>query len=157
MNYAVDMSVPSSLAFVSARPAHLGWRVLALVYDALPVIALWMLISLLIYLIHGLRPVASDSLGGWIELVALWAMTGLYAVESWARGGQTIGMRPWRLKLLRADGAVATRRRLWLRYAVASLSLAAVGLGFAWSLIERERRTWHDLASGTTLLRLNKR
>lgn len=140
----------------SASPAHLGWRLLALVYDALPVLALWMLTSLLFYLAHGLRPIESGSLGGWIELVALWAVTGLYAVESWARGGQTLGMRAWRLKVLSADGAVASRRALWLRYAVATLSLAAAGVGFLWSLIERERRTWHDRASRTAFVRIDK-
>ena len=45
---------------------------------------------------------------------------------------------------------------LALRYAVATLSLAAGGLGFLWSLIDRERRTWHDLASGTVLVRLDR-
>jgi len=63
-------------------------------------------------------------------------------------------MRPWRLKVTSADGAGAGGRALCLRYAVATLSLAAFGLGFLWSLFERERRTWHDLASGTVLVRL---
>jgi uncharacterized RDD family membrane protein YckC len=66
-------------------------------------------------------------------------------------------MRPWRLKVLGTDGRVAPARTLWLRYAVATLSLAAGGLGFAWSLVDRERRTWHDLASGTVLVRLPPR
>jgi uncharacterized RDD family membrane protein YckC len=34
------------------------------------------------------------------------------------------------------------------------VSLAAAGLGFLWSLVDAERRTWHDLASGTVLVRL---
>jgi uncharacterized RDD family membrane protein YckC len=62
-------------------------------------------------------------------------------------------MRPWRLQVLAADGQAASLSKLWLRYAVATLSLAAAGLGFLWSLVDAERRTWHDLASATVLVR----
>ena len=63
-------------------------------------------------------------------------------------------MRPGRLKVTLPDGRLAPARRLWLRYAVSVVSLAAGGLGFLWSLVDAERRTWHDLASGTVLVRL---
>lgn len=146
------MSEPSPAP--AARPAHLGWRLLALVYDFFPVLALWFATSGLMLLVRGGEAVAPGSLAAWAEFALLWAVTGGYALLSWQRGGQTLGMRPWRLKVLAADGRRATRRALALRYAVATLSLAAGGLGFLWSLFERERRTWHDLASGTVLVRL---
>ena len=63
--------------------------------------------------------------------------------------------RPWRLKVLQADGRRPPLRALLVRYAVATLSLAAGGLGFLWCLFERDRRGWHDLASGTVLVRLD--
>ncbi|MBS7457789.1 RDD family protein [Coralloluteibacterium stylophorae] len=138
----------------AARPAHLLLRLCALVYDLLPVLALWFVVSLIVYAAHGAEPVESDSLGGWIELALLVAVTGLYAVESWRRGGQTLGMRAWRLRVVAADGRPATRRALWIRYGVAIVSLGAGGLGLLWSLFERERRTWHDLASRTVMVRL---
>lgn len=137
-----------------ARPAHLGWRLFAMVYDFFPVLALWFALSGLFLLARGGVPVVPGSAGSWIELLLLWAVTGGYAVLSWRRGGQTLGMRPWRLKVIAADGRAAGARALCLRYAVATLSLALCGLGFLWSLFERERRTWHDLASGTVLVRL---
>lgn len=140
----------------AARPAHLGWRLLALVYDFFPVLALWFATSGLMLLVRGGEPVPPGGLAAWLEFALLWAVTGGYALLSWQRGGQTLGMRPWRLKVLAADGRRATRRALALRYAVATLSLAAGGLGFLWSLFERERRTWHDLASGTVLVRLER-
>jgi uncharacterized RDD family membrane protein YckC len=74
-------------------------------------------------------------------------------VFSWRRAG-TLGMRPWRLRVVAPDGRPATSRALLLRYAVATLSLFAFGLGFLWSLVDRDRRTWHDLAAGTLLVRL---
>lgn len=140
-----------------ARPAHLGWRLFALVYDALPNIALWFAISALVLALKpGHLPFAPWSAGQWLLWGLCWGVSGAYAVHSWRRSGQTLGMRPWRLKVTRADGRTADARALLLRYAVATLSLAAFGLGFLWSLFERERRTWHDLASGTVLVRLHK-
>ena len=92
----------------------------------------------------------------WLLWACCWGVAGLYATFSWLRGGQTLGMRPWRLKVTTPDGRLAPAKQLWLRYAVAIVSLAAGGLGFLWSLVDRDRRTWHDLASGTVLVRLQR-
>ncbi len=132
-------------------PALIGWRLLALAYDLFPVLALWFAIAGVFTLAHG------DSIrGGWLgllEFVALWLAAGLYAVVSWRRGGQTLGMRPWRLELVAADDGPATARALWLRYAVGGASLLLAGLGFWWAWIDRAGLTWHDRASGTRLVR----
>lgn len=144
-------------AIPGARPAHLGWRLFALVYDTMPNIAIWFAVSALVLL---LKPdhmaFAPLSLGQVLLWVLCWAVSGLYATFAWGRSGQTLGMRPWRLKVVARDGRIAGARALWLRYAVATLSLLAGGLGFLWSLVDRERRTWHDLAGGTVLVRLDK-
>ncbi|MFY2763292.1 RDD family protein [Arenimonas sp. MALMAid1274] len=140
-----------------ARPAHLGWRLLALVYDAMPNIALWIAVSAIALAIKpGHAPFAPWSLGQVSLWGVCWLVTGAYAVHSWRRSGQTLGMRPWRLKVIAADGRPAGPRALALRYAVSTLSLAALGLGFLWSLFERERRTWHDLASATVMVRTER-
>ena len=146
---------PSPSSAASGRPAHLGWRLFALVYDFFPALALWFATSALVLLVRGGEPVEPGSLFSWLELVLLWAVTGFYAVYSWHRGGQTLGMRPGRLKVLQADGRRPPLRALLVRYAVATLSLAAGGLGLLWCLVDRERRGWHDLASGTVLVRLD--
>jgi uncharacterized RDD family membrane protein YckC len=137
----------------AALPAALGWRLLAAVYDLLPVLALWFATAALVLLLRGGAPVQAGSISAWSELGAMLAVGFGYFGLSWRRGGQTLGMRAWRLRLARADGGVPTWPQLLLRYAVAGLSLAAAGLGFLWSLIDRERRTWHDLASGTAVSR----
>ena len=142
----------------SAAPAHLGWRLLAMVYDFFPVLALCLVISGLELLVaHGKT---SDQFGPFVgflvSVIPAWLVAGLYFVISWRRGGATIGMRPWRLKVLAADGHPATLRALWLRYAVATLSLLAAGLGFAWALFDRERRCWHDIVAGTRFVRMDR-
>lgn len=140
-----------------AAPAALGWRLLALGYDLLPALALWMLLSALVLLLtpdhHTLAAFGAGQIALWL---GCWLITGVYATTSWRRGGQTIGMRPWRLRLVTRDGSPPSLRALWLRYAVATLSLAAGGLGLWWALLDRQRRGWHDIAAGTLVLRLAK-
>ncbi|MFA5531721.1 MAG: RDD family protein [Thiohalomonadaceae bacterium] len=70
----------------------------------------------------------------------------------WTHGGQTLGMRAWRVRVQRPDGQPITWGQAALRYLVAILSWAVLGLGFLWSLIDREKRTWHDLVSETVLV-----
>ena len=61
-------------------------------------------------------------------------------------------MRAWRLRLVAIGGRRVTWRHAIVRYLAALLSWAAAGLGFAWSLIDEEKRSWHDLLSGTRLV-----
>ncbi len=143
------------------RPrAWVGWRLAALFYDLWPVVAMWFALSFLFALAHTFmghhdprENIAPFSALQWLLWAACWGVTGLYAVASWARGGQTLGMRPWRLRVVRPDGALAGRGALWLRYGVGTLSLLAGGLGFWWAWIDRDRLTWHDRLSGTRLVR----
>jgi uncharacterized RDD family membrane protein YckC len=111
-----------------------------------------LLVSAATLALNGGEPVVAPA-GRAAMAAALWLAGGTYFVVSWRRGGRTLGMRPWRLRVVDAQGRPATTRASWMRYAVATLSLACAGLGFAWSLVDGERRTWHDLASGTRLVR----
>lgn len=70
----------------------------------------------------------------------------------WIRGGQTLGMRAWRLKVLRNDGRPLTLRDALLRYLAAILSWTALGAGFLWILVDKEKLAWHDRLSGTRLV-----
>ena len=83
----------------------------------------------------------------------LLAVTAVYFVLSWRRGGQTIGMRAWRVRVVDAEtGRSPTATRGLLRFAVALLSLLAAGTGFLWCLVDRDRRAWHDLAARTRVV-----
>lgn len=149
---------------VTENPAPLiGWRLLALFYDFWPVAALWMLVSAAFtaghyFAGHDAREnIAPFSALAWLLWCTCWLVTGAYAVASWRRGGQTLGMRPWRLRVTAADGRPAALRALLVRYAVGTLSLLAGGLGLWWAWFDRDRLTWHDRASATRMVRLPKR
>ena len=135
--------------------ALVGWRLLALAYDLLPVLALWFVVAAAFTAAHG-DAVRGGALG-LLELAVLWAVAGVYATLSWRRGGQTIGMRAWRLRVTDAVGGAPGWRALWLRYLVGAVGLLAGGLGFWWAWIDRDRLAWHDRASGTRMRRIEKR
>ena len=159
--YSVHMNEP--LAATSKTRAYIGWRLLALLYDFWPVLALWMLLSAsftLSYYLTGhaarqnIAPFSVLQIALWL---ACWLVTGAYAVISWRRGGQTLGMRPWRLKVVTAEGGAPSWGALCARYAVATFSSLLAGLGFWWAWADRERLTWHDRVSNTRMVRLPKR
>lgn len=149
---------------IPAPAALIGWRLLALAYDFWPVLALWMVLSTAFtlgytFLGHhdphdNIRPYSPLA---WLLWLGCWLAAGLYATVSWRRGGQTLGMRPWRLRVSSIDGAAPAWSRLWIRYAIGTLSLLAAGLGFWWAWLDRGRLTWHDRLSGTRMMRLPKR
>lgn len=137
-------------------------RFAALFYDLWPALALWMLLSALFnlgyYLAgHDKRDVLDTwSVLGVLLWLCCWLVTGAYAVISWARGGQTLGMRPWRLRVVGLGKTPPTRKQLIQRYLVGTASLLFGGLGFWWAWFDRQRLTWHDRASGTRIVRVEK-
>ena len=145
------MRMSESPARISAVPAVLGWRLLALVYDLVISIAFLFAVSALSLAVKpDHRPVEPGTPDALVVFIALWAAIGAYAVVSWRRGGQTIGMKPWRLQVVTAEGGRPTRSALLIRYMVISLSLGAALL---WCLVDGQRRGLHDLAAGTLLVR----
>lgn len=140
----------------------IGWRLLALLYDALPVLALWMLVGTAFtygyYLAgHPARENIQPFSGlQWLEWLVCWLVTGAYAVLSWRRGGQTLGMRPWRLKVVAAEGGPTATRALAKRYVLGTLSLLLAGASFWWAWFDRDRLALHDRYSGTRMTRLPK-
>jgi uncharacterized RDD family membrane protein YckC len=75
----------------------------------------------------------------------------------WRKGGQTLGMQAWRVKLVDdATGEVPGTSRCVLRCLAALVSLAPAGLGYWWCLVDKRKRYWHDHLSGTHLVLLPK-
>ncbi|HZP68040.1 MAG TPA: RDD family protein [Rudaea sp.] len=140
----------------SATLAGLGLRLLAAIYDLLPLCGLWFLAGVVALLATG-GALDTHRLAHKLLVQALvLGVTAAYFLVSWLRGGQTIGMRAWRLRVVRADGSPLHARDAVLRLVVAPVSLAALGLGFCWVFFDAERRAWHDLAAGTRVVRLEK-
>lgn len=130
-------------------PAGLARRFAALAYDLLLLGGVLFVFTLLVLFARGGREIPP---GTWWFGVGLVAVAGAFFVWFWTHGGQTLGMRAWRLRLVARDGGAVGIRRAVVRFAAAVVSALPAGLGFWWSLLDRERACWHDRWSGTRML-----
>jgi uncharacterized RDD family membrane protein YckC len=153
-------------------PCPLWRRLLALVYDLLIVVAIVMVVGLLCQLATGGQLIST----GPRPVVPIWyqmlqaTVVAAYFLSSWLRGGQTVGMRSWRIRLTRADGGTPTWRQALIRAMVAAAPLfllpltTAIGLHavlwilpvvwagwFAPALVDSRRRALHDMAAATEI------
>ncbi len=106
--------------------------------------------------------VSEDSVSGaavgaaFLWLFAIFLVSILYFPWFWARGGQTPGMKVFRLRIVRdADGSAIGWGAAILRYFVfVFLNSIVFGLpiGFIWIFIDKRRRGWHDLIAGTVVI-----
>lgn len=70
----------------------------------------------------------------------------------WTHGGQTLGMRAWKLYLTRPDGKFIDWPLAAKRYVLALLSWACAGMGFLWILVHPQRKAWHDIFTDTQII-----
>lgn len=126
-----------------------------MLYDLFPLIGLWIVATILWVLVfHAVYdPQHPDPLLR--ALLSLWllAVTAAYFVVSWMRVGATIGMRAWKMRLVRGDGSRVGARVATLRFVLATLSLILLGCGFWYAWFDAERRPWHDRVCGTRTIR----
>jgi uncharacterized RDD family membrane protein YckC len=125
-------------------------RLAALAYDALLLGAVLFCFTLVVLAARGGRAIAPGTF--WFE-IGLLIVSFAFFVGFWTHGGQTLGMRAWRIRLVAQDGGPVGWRRAALRFVAAPLALAPLGLGFWWAWLDRDRRCWHDRLSGTAVVR----
>jgi uncharacterized RDD family membrane protein YckC len=130
----------------------------AMLYDTLLVVALMAVVTALFFPFTGKAITPRES--GALEPVyqaALLLVIVLFFCVFWTWRGQTVGMLAWRLRVERNDGTFLTWRDALIRLGGASVSFAALGLGYFWILIDRDRLAWHDRWSGTRVVVLPKK
>jgi len=82
----------------------------------------------------------------------LFLVLGIYFIACWTRGGRTLAMQTWRMRIVRRDGAPLGVGRAALRYALAWVSLLPFGAGFLWACLDRDRQFLHDRLAGTRIV-----
>lgn len=86
----------------------------------------------------------------WLFLLAT------YGAVMWKLKGTTVGGIICNLRIVRADGREVDWATSIVRALGCFLSLFAVGLGFIWIAVDRERQGWHDKIAGTLVVRTPK-
>ena len=145
----IDMSAePTRPAVI----APLRFRLAAMAYDALVVLAVWVLTVVALVTITG-----DAAVGAWVQSVLFVELYALLAY-CWCKRGQTLGMLAWRLRLVscaapRGTPVRVTPAQALRRFAAGLASFAALGLGFCWMWFDRERKSWPDRFSHSVIVR----
>lgn len=166
--------------------AGVGVRLICVVYDALLIIALNAIVGAILVGIatpqvqqDSLQATVLPS--SYRQLVLFPAMvltTWLFYGYFWRRRGQTLGMQTWRLQVIRPDGSLLGWSDAFGRCAAAMILPGCCGLGgyvlfhrdgvflagalfgfianYLWARVGRRGLAWHDLLSGTVVIRLPK-
>jgi uncharacterized RDD family membrane protein YckC len=151
----------------SELPAPFWRRLLALVYELLAVLAILFVTDMVCLLITRGQ---LDPHAAWYRAALLLAPAAYFLI-SWTRGGQSLGMRPWRLYLRTDTGTAPDLRRSILRFAILATPLLLLSIApfagpvaamiapfAAWALFllpalfDRRHRALHDMLAGTWIV-----
>ncbi|MDD5273512.1 MAG: RDD family protein [Methylovulum sp.] len=69
----------------------------------------------------------------------------------WTHGGQTLGLKAWKIQVLTHEQKPINWTQAFIRYITALVSWAMFGLGFFWIIFDKDRRGWHDHLSKTAV------
>lgn len=81
----------------------------------------------------------------------LLAVYAAYFLWCWLRGGQTLAMKTWRIRLVGRSGARVRPATALLRFVLALVLVPSL-IGIVWSFIDRDRQFLHDRLAGTRLV-----
>ena len=143
---------------MSAQNSPPVWRhMLALLYDTFLIIPLIIAANALLMAIYVNLFMNFDTTqeirlpAGAVQVVVILCIALFYWIF-WRRGGQTLGMQAWRIKLVSNEGGQLTTPQIALRLVGALLS--GLILGILWKYLDRDGYYWHDRLSKTHLILL---
>lgn len=136
--------LPPPLAGLVVRGASLVYEVILLA----PVLFLggWLFLA---FTHDAASPVMRVAFRAWLVLVM-----GGYFVYCWVRGGQTLAMKTWRLRVASRDGGSLSWTRGAARYVLALLGVGLLGVGLLWALLDPQHQFLHDRIAGTRIFRV---
>ena len=134
------------------KPAGLLVRLVAMFYDALLLLSALMIATAIALFVTKGASLAHNP----FFRTTLFLICFTFYTWFWLHGGQTLGMRAWKLRLQNKDGRPITIWQALLRFLVAIPSFAFAGLGFLWMLIDKDKMTWYDRFSESVIVRLPK-
>ncbi|MDG0995792.1 MAG: RDD family protein [Gammaproteobacteria bacterium] len=79
----------------------------------------------------------------------VYAVSFVFFAWCWTHGGQTLGLKTWRLRLVTFEGEPVNWKQAGLRFIGSCLCWLSAGIGFVWCYTNKERHAWNDLLSKT--------
>ena len=92
---------------------------------------------------------------GWrMHLLQLFLLTvfAAYFLWCWLRGGQTLAMKTWRIRLVARDGHGHLPPKAALLRFLYALLLVPTTIGIFWAMVDRDRQFLHDRLAGSLLI-----
>lgn len=85
----------------------------------------------------------------WWFILLVYLEISIYYIYFWKVGGQTIGMKAWKLKIIPKNNnqTSLTWPQSILRFFVGVFSTLLAGLGIFWKTFSKENLTWMDIIS----------
>lgn len=129
------------------KPSAPGFlcRLACVVYDLLLLIALLFLATALLLPFNAGKAFTHEQIFYPIYLILV---SFLFYGWFWTHGGQTLGLRTWKVKVLTTDRQPINWMQALVRFVTA---FASCGLGLLWILVDKKRRSWHDYLSKTAV------
>jgi uncharacterized RDD family membrane protein YckC len=130
-------------------------RLGALFYDVLSLLAVLMLANAIVVIPYEVitgHHVYESFLPLLLLRLYLLAIIAAFYVYFWTHGGQTLGMRAWRLRVVGSDGGALSVGAAVKRFAWSIVSFLPAGLGLWMSLFNREGLALHDQRSSTRVV-----
>jgi uncharacterized RDD family membrane protein YckC len=139
---------------VQQKPPGLLRRMAAIFYDAVLLIAVLCLASALALPFNSGEAFAPGQL---VYQLYLFAVCYIFYIWFWTHGGQTLGLRTWKLKVgQQANSSAINWKQANMRFFAAILSWTCLGLGFVWCLFDKDSLCWHDRLSQTRLFFIDR-
>lgn len=140
-------------------------RLFAMFYDSWLVLGLLFVtgafLIVLRVIVQGVPAEGEYALGGVWRIptfIALILSASYFFAFFWVKNKQTLAMQAWRIQVIDSNtGNNISWQQAYIRLFFALISAACFGLGYLWVLVDKEKKSWHDRASGTELLLLPKR
>ena len=130
---------------MSAATPGLWRRLASMLYEGLLLFGVGFFAAWLFFFASGGRPATAGSLRHLLQLF-IGLVFAAYFLWSWLRGGQTLAMKAWRIRLVDV-----TPLRALIRFALALLLVPTL-ISILWTLFDRDRQFLHDRLAGTRLI-----
>ena len=131
--------------------ASLRLRLVSLAYEGILLLGVLFVSS---YLFLSVARDAQSGLPRALFQIYLLSVCGAYFVFCWARTGQTLPMKTWRLRIVTVAGGGPSVGRACKRYLLAIPGILS-GISLLWAPFDRERQFLHDRLAGTRIVRVN--
>ncbi len=79
---------------------------------------------------------------------------GYYFIWFWTRGGQTLAMQTWKIRVVTVNGNRLSNRIAITRYLIAVIGVLFFGIGILWAFVDRDHQYLHDRLAGTRIIKI---